>query len=322
MSNPIGYVDRTWNPVTGCSPVSEACDHCYARRMATRLRGRFGYPVDEPFRVTLHPDKLNEPRHWCKPQRVFVCSMGDLFHEDVPDIWRDRVFAMMAICHRHTFLLLTKRPERALAYASDRDNPTHIGEATRGFARPGYGPEGSFAASIFDRDFLDEQHARLDSPQDPLGWSHPDWEWRVAWPLPNVWLGVTAENQETADERIPILLDTPAVHRFISCEPLLGPVNLDDYFDVLYCDGCEHDMTGHAEGETHEILHHSDDRFPELCGRVRLRLGLDLVIVGGENGPGARKTQPEWKESIERQCERAGVDFYFKGWGSRRGGKP
>ncbi len=108
----IEWTNSTWSPVTGCSPISEGCDHCYAKRMATRLRGRCGYPQDDPFKVTFHEDKLDQPLRWKKPQRIFVCSMGDLFHPDVPyAIYRSLALTFYSL-KRHTFLLLTKRPER------------------------------------------------------------------------------------------------------------------------------------------------------------------------------------------------------------------
>lgn len=109
MPTKIEWTDETWNPVTGCTPISEGCKNCYAARMANRLRGRFGYPADEPFRVTVHPDRLGDPFHWRKPRRIFVCSMGDLFHKNVPVGFIDRAFVVMAGSRRHTFIVLTKR---------------------------------------------------------------------------------------------------------------------------------------------------------------------------------------------------------------------
>lgn len=109
----IEWTDATWSPVTGCTPISAGCEHCYARRMAMRLRGRWGYPKDEPFGVTLHPDRLDQPLRWKKPRRIFVCSMGDLFHPDVQPAWFDKCFAVMEKASWHTFQVLTKRPRRA-----------------------------------------------------------------------------------------------------------------------------------------------------------------------------------------------------------------
>jgi protein gp37 len=120
--NPIGWCDTTWNPVTGCTKCSPACDNCYAERMAHRLKGRFGYPADEPFRVTLHPDKLDEPLKWRKPRRVFVVSMGDLFHPDVPFWFIDDVFDAMLAAPQHVYLLLTKRPENFYRWCDSTSN--------------------------------------------------------------------------------------------------------------------------------------------------------------------------------------------------------
>lgn len=114
----IEYADVTWNPATGCSKISPGCKHCYAERMAKRLRGRFGYPKDDPFKVTLHPDRLDEPLHWRKPRRVFVCSMGDLFHEDVPYDFLASVYQTIWSAKQHCFLALTKRPDRMLDWHS------------------------------------------------------------------------------------------------------------------------------------------------------------------------------------------------------------
>lgn len=177
----IEWADKVWNPVTGCTPISEGCANCYAARMAKRLAGRYGYPKDEPFSVTSHPNKLDEPYHWLLPQKVFVCSMGDLFHENVglSDLWqihsKMRLYGRPDGMRKHTFMILTKRPQR-------------MAEFYRRY--PSYG--------------------------------FPD--------NPNLWIGVTAENQRTADERIPILLQIPAAKRFVSVEPMLGPVDLTKYF--------------------------------------------------------------------------------------------
>ena len=157
MPTKVEWADETWNPVTGCAPVSPGCQNCYARRMATRLAGRYGYPKDDPFRVTFHPDRLAEPLVWRKPRRIFVCSMSDPFHPEALQ-YLPYIFRAAKLRPQHTFMLLTKRPENI-------DKTTLC-------------------------------------------------EW-----LPNVWLGVTAENQAGWDKRVPILLDTPAAVRFVSVEP-------------------------------------------------------------------------------------------------------
>ena len=217
MTTKIEWTDESWNPVTGCTKVSAGCQNCYAERMAKRLRGRFGYPDDDPFRVTLHPDRLEQPLRWRKPRRVFVCSMGDLFHEDVPDEFIDQVFAVMALAKEHTFQVLTKRPERMKSYLSDRATYQRVRKETE---------EGDVCGLYLD--------------------SLCGWEFRQAqnqwwtnlppdrWPLPNVWLGTSVEDQATADERIPQLLECPAAVRFVSCEPLLSSVDLTRWLEASY----------------------------------------------------------------------------------------
>lgn len=176
MPTKIEWCDETWNPITGCTSVSEGCKNCYAADMANRLRGRFGYPKENPFRPGIyHDDKMIEPSRWRKSRRIFVCSMGDLFHESVSDERINRVFARMvhpmAGSDHHTFMLLTKRPERIL-----KGHPEHF-----------------------------------------KGW-------------PNVWLGVTAENQKRYDERWKVLSKIPAWIRFVSVEPMLEPVSI--HFEI------------------------------------------------------------------------------------------
>ena len=119
MPTKIEWCEESWNPVTGCTPISEGCRNCYAKRMANRLRGRYGYPKDDPFKITFHPDKLNQPLRWKKPKRIFVVSMGDLFHKDVKYEWIDAIWSRMAKCPQHTFLVLTKRPERMAEFISE-----------------------------------------------------------------------------------------------------------------------------------------------------------------------------------------------------------
>lgn len=122
----INWTDYTWNPITGCTPISTGCKNCYARRMATRLAGRCGYDKDEPFKVTWHDDKLYEPLHLRKPSVIFVCSMGDLFHKDVPVQWIDMVFASMTMYPQHHYIILTKRSERMCEYSHYRRFPENV----------------------------------------------------------------------------------------------------------------------------------------------------------------------------------------------------
>jgi len=249
----IEWTDKTWNPITGCSPISEGCKNCYAKRMANRLRGRCGYPRINPFGVTVHMDKIPQPLKWKKPRKIFVCSMGDLFHEDVPFEWIDDVFFVMAQCQQHVFQILTKRPSRMLEWTKTISSRRPIG---------GHGV--CTGGSPFCMGEYCKTH------DDDVGYCGSPW------PLPNIWLGVTAENQRLANERIPILLDIPAVVRFVSCEPLLGSIKLSSY----------------------------------------LKDGIDWVIVGGETGPKARKMVMAWSDDISYQCSTSNVPFFFKHYGS------
>lgn len=243
MPTKIEYVTDTWNPVTGCTPVSSGCKNCYARRMAKRLAGRCGYPADEPFKVTLHPDRLEQPLKWKKPRRIFVCSMGDLFHPDVPADYITAIYDVMGAASKHTFIVLTKRPERI--------DPVLYGEDGR-------------------------------------------WHYGGGDYLPNVWHLTTAENQEMADKRIPILLKLREASSGwpvlgVSVEPMLGPISFR-----------------WAKWEPWKPLRNN-----HLDGLRR----LNWIICGGESGPGARPMPPEWPRELKDQCREAGVPFFFKSWG-------
>lgn len=260
MPSKIEWTDETWNPVTGCTPVSEGCANCYAKRMANRLRGRYGYPKNDPFRVTFHPDKLDKPLHWKKPRMVFVSSMGDLFHKDVKSEWINIVWHKAFNLPQHTFQILTKRPDRMLEWTRKADRML---EWTRKAAKV------------------------------------KAWPIEEIWPE-NVWLGVTAENQKCADERIPILLQIPAAVRFVSVEPMLGPVDLSPWI----CKSCKNGTVASP------LLIHP--KYGGGCGVCTNKPKLDQVICGGESGPGARPMHPNWARDLRDQCQDAGVPFFFK----------
>ncbi|MDO8934208.1 MAG: phage Gp37/Gp68 family protein, partial [Rhodocyclaceae bacterium] len=230
----IVWTDATWNPVTGCTKVSPGCKHCYAERDWARLAAnpKTRYHGREFTDVQYHMDVLELPLHWKKPRRIFVNSMSDLFHEDVPtDVIAD-VFGIMAAARHHTFQVLTKRPERMRYELSDW-----------GF-----------------RGMVDECAAMYSGAI-------------ARWPLPNVWIGVSVEDQATAEERIPLLIETPAEVRWISAEPLLGSLNLYDWI---------------GPWGTPEQL-----QAPAM---------LDWIVVGGESGPKARPMHPEWVRILRDQC--------------------
>jgi protein gp37 len=254
--------------------------------MAKRLRGRFGYPSDDPFKVTLHPDRLAEPLRWKKPRRIFVVSMGDLFHEDVPFDYIAAVFGVMAACPQHTFQVLTKRPGRTLewfGWVSSHLWPHPKPNQDKDERQPP-------SEILYDPmcDLLDESK----------------WPENIAdeWPLPNVWVGVTAEDQERADERIPSLLQIPAAVRFLSCEPLLGTL---DIRHVHHDDMVEIDALTGDHGVVRPLRGRSDER-------------IHFVIVGGESGHGARPMHPDWARGLRDQCQEAGVPFFFKSLGDWR----
>ncbi len=220
----IGWTDATWNPTTGCSKVSEGCRFCYAEALSLR-RGWSKKPwtaPNAPENVVVHWDRLRQPLHWRKPRMVFVNSMSDAFHPQINYRTIADFFAVMALTQRHTYQVLTKRPVRARTFCTD-------------------------GLQITTEQFRATMEGAATWP---------------GWPLPNVWLGVSVEDQRRADERIPVLLETPAAVRFVSVEPLLGPVDLT----------------------------------------LWLGNGLDWVIVGGESGPGHRPMTLDWLVGVVDQC--------------------
>lgn len=234
----IEWATMVWNPTTGCSKVSEGCRNCYAERLWPRVRA-MGNPAywDRNFNdVACHYDRLDQPLKWKKPQRIFVNSMSDLFHEDVPFEFIKAVWAVMITNRQHTYMILTKRPKRMLEF---------------------------------------------------FEWNEKQ-DWRVETTWGNIWLGVSVENQATADERIPFLLKTPVKVKFISAEPLLGPISLAGF-----------------DGEVYR----------GWLDSVAWTVDISWVIVGGESGPKARPMHPDWVRSLRDQCQAANVFFFFKQWG-------
>lgn len=306
MSN-IEWTDETWQVTAGCKMVSPGCANCYAETMAKRLRGMAQKDVaagrdpkgKRPYLHVLNdagrwngtctpiPENLNIPLGWKKPRRIFVNSMSDLFHADVPFEFIDRVFAVMALCPQHTFQVLTKRPERMAEYLGAvmpqricRDLPK-VNTRTR------------VAWDCMDL------HGRL--PSNP-----PEGKC-IHWPLPNLWLGTSVEDQARADERIPWLLKCPAAVRFLSVEPMLGAVNIGLAM-------CTCPWPQDAMRTRHLMDCPADTRRPD---DPRRWAGLHWVIVGGESGPGARPCNAEWIRSIVGQGKAAEVPVFVKQLGSR-----
>lgn len=287
----IEWTDATWNPVTGCSVVSPGCTNCYAMRLAGgRLQhhpSRAGLTTPSKAgpvwngQVRLNEAMLTDPLRWTRPRRIFVCAHGDLFHEAVPDAWIDQVFAVMALAPHHTFQVLTKRAYRMRAYIRDLlmlRRSVYV--AALDVTGHGQTPKITYAFTGL--------------PDHEVG------PWR---PLPNVWLGVSAEDQARADERIPDLLATPAAVRFLSAEPLLGPIDLAG---MLWRD---------SVGLTHRgVL--PDKAEPDDFEYWTKHAGIRWVIAGGESGPGARPMHPAWARRIRDDCAAAGVPFHFKQHGA------
>lgn len=452
----IEWTDATWNPVTGCTKVSAGCANCYAETFAERWRGTPGHYFENGFDVQLRPGKIDQPLRWKKPRRIFINSMSDLFHDDVPDEFIDRVFAVAALCPQHQFQVLTKRPGRMRAYMSDPDRAFMVqqamdanavdadmsGEEERWVAIPGFsryqvssfgqvrsfrgksvrvlkprchnsgyrsvclrangesherlihrlvleafvrGPSGDEEARHRNGDKTDNRIANLswgskaENMQDASrhGTAGARMKQRaqidpavieairsrraagalltdlaadygidrrkvcaiakgriykqteMPWPLPNVWLGVSVEDQRAADERIPILLDTPAAVRFLSCEPLLGALDLSAWLPSprsdWQCSGCrrffagEHRETcpGCGRSESWTGSHVANKRSAGTFSGWTNRQPIDWTVVGGESGPKARPMNKDWARSLRDQCTAAGIPFFFKQWGGK-----
>ena len=280
----IQWTDATWNPIVGCSVVSLGCTNCYAMKEARRL-ARMGVAKYDGLTqdskagpvwtgdVRLHEPVMDQPLRWQKPRTIFVNSMGDLFHESVPFEWVDRVFAVMALADRHRFQVLTKRADRMREYMTpDPDAPaTQCAEARVGR--------------------LAMQIAR-DRGEDV---GDPWWDaWRD-WPFKHIWLGVSAEDQRRADERIVELQRTPAGMRFVSFEPLLGPIDTE-------------------RGGFSLLRSHVSPAGQKYAG-------IDWAIVGGESGDAARCMKLSWASNLVSQCQGSGVPVFVKQLGSRPVGK-
>lgn len=305
----IEWTDATWNPTRGCSRVSAGCKNCYAERVAARFSGPGrpydGFALGSPSsrhgriadrgprwtgRVELVPSQLDLPLRWRKPRRVFVNSMSDLFHEKLSNEDIAAVFGVMAACPQHTFQVLTKRSERMSRWYQ------HVARHNEAVGSCVW-----FATSILGR-----------SASDPITTSD-----LPRWPLPNVWLGVSIEDQWRADERIPHLLATPASVRWVSAEPLLQSVDFENVPVPRSSSwhgyaGTYNALTGRfqlAVGNVNEEMRHARHVTEEAC--------LSWIVVGGESGPAARPFDLAWARSVVAQCRAAGVSCFVKQLGAR-----
>lgn len=293
----IEWTDATWNPVLGCDKVSPGCKNCYAIKTAWRLQHNPNPKVAAAFeglvaieggkpnwtgRVNFVAERLSDPIDWEKPRRIFVNSQSDLFHDGVTDKQIAAAFGVMAATPRHTYQILTKRTDRARAWFEGLEL-IYLQNKIRHCSAEAF----NLGIGIRARE---------------LAVLHP------VWPLPNVWLGVSVENQKAADERIPLLLQTPAAVRWLSIEPLLAPITFR-----------------WARWDHHQPHPRRVNQLPDVERGGKIIAGcvdhldglrmLDWVVAGGESGPGARPMHSEWARSLRDQCKAAGVPFFFKQWG-------
>jgi protein gp37 len=271
----IEWTEATWNPIRGCSCISAGCAHCYAEEIAARFSGA-GQAYEGLAEMTERgprwtgevqfvAEHLRDPLRWKRPRRIFVNSMSDLFHEALACEEIDAIFAVMSLARQHTFQVLTKRPERMLEYLGKTEKEQEARQESIG--EMGYADHGIMFSG---------------APDCGEGFHY------LEWPLPNVWLGVSVENQQAADRRIPLLLKSPAAVRWLSCEPLLGSIDL-----------CEAGMKANG-------------KLNILTGE---RAFIDWVVVGGESGASARPMHSAWARGIRDDCIRCGTPFFFKQWG-------
>lgn len=278
MPTGIAWTDETWNAITGCTKVSAGCKHCYAERMAKRLAGRFGYPADEPFRVTLHPEKLELPLQWRKPRRIFVNSMSDLFHKDVPDEFIGHVFDVMLRASWHTFQVLTKRPER-MAEWCQRKYPMPLPNVWLGTSVENQ------ATAVVRIPLLLETPAAV--------------RWVSAEPL----LG-------RLDLPVACPVDDDTWAELKADEDVDGPGEPEMF--VEECEA-ENDWINFGHRLVYNPEHEEWERNRlEVAHWRAFKQGIDWVVTGCESGPGARPMDLDWARRIRADCEVAGVPFFFK----------
>jgi len=298
-----GYRGATWNPLAAidkesgkrgwfCTHVSEGCRNCYAEKLNVEgAFGKFGtgheYKHQNLSEIEFEIRNADQPIRWEKPRCAFVNSMTDLHHEEVPRDIIDQTYAAIALSPTHRFLILTKRPEEMRSYITAAGTPARVGKRMLRLIKNEHQINEGWA----------ETRAREVATYDK------------AWPPQNAWLGVSAEDQSAANDRIPTLLSTPAAVRFVSVEPIIGPVDLTNVETIDSATGEEWHFNA-LSGSKDDGLY-----FPGagIDGEVR---ALDWIIAGGESGENARAPHPEWFRNLRDQCSRAGVPYFFKQWGA------
>ncbi|RAI42811.1 phage Gp37/Gp68 family protein [Rhodoplanes roseus] len=289
----IEWTDRSdWNPIRGCTRVSEGCRNCYAETLAGRFSdpGQWGHSFAERLlaggrwtgKVEVQWARLDQPLRWRKPAKIFASSTSDWFHEALPVDEIANLFAIaVAAVHvrGHTFQILTKRAARMREVLTSE----------------AFWDQVNAEAGWHVREYVDPLARRSDDARATLD------DYDAENPPPGIWLGVSAEDQQRADERIPDLLATPAAVRFVSCEPMLGLINLSRVFDHTN----EHSIDAPGGRSFFDPRDQDGEPSPRL----------DWVICGGESGRNARPMHPQWARDLRDQCGWAGVPFFFKQWG-------
>lgn len=314
MSSKIQWTTDTWNPLAGCSKISAGCANCYAIKDAVRLAGNPNPKIAEKYagttktenrkmnwtgRINLASDEvLTQPLRWTRPRKIFVNSMSDLFHEDVPFTFIEKVFGVMALCPQHIFQVLTKRPQRMKEFFDWSDND-FCHENT----------VGDFSDYIYDRNGV-KPHLKVAgwgsySQKDEEGIKDTEFIYEGKIPLPNVWLGTSVENQKAADERIPFLLETPAAIRWLSVEPLLEQVDLTRIFPTK--DTKINCLSG-VEVVWSETFG---------CSETYPTEQISWCVVGGESGNNARPCNIDWIRSVVNQCVVAKTPVFVKQLGAK-----
>ena len=284
----IEYLDATWNPLKGCSRESSGCVNCWAERMAARFyrKGESFYGLTKNGKwtgdVKLYPHELIKPVRWKRPRRIGVCFMGDLFHGNANWIDQAAVFGSMLMSPQHQFLVLTKHPKNYSNFIDLLGRPS--------FRKLLLSDYPQIDPSLLPAQIC-VQIARIKTAEHRFDYNKIV---DTTFPPKNVWFGTSVENQEVANVRVKDWLEAPAFHKWLSIEPLLGAINIDEA------------MYGSVESERYASC-----AFGFVDG-FGCEIFVEWVVVGGESGPGYRPMDLAWARSLRDECAGAGVPFFFK----------